>query len=209
MDLAHPITAVTSPLTGRVLEVLAGTTRPLSASDIARLVPDGTRQGAAKALARLETQGVVLAERRTSATYYTANREHLAWPAIEHLAGLRASLRNRLAQEITAWPVRAVHASMFGSAARGDADAASDVDLLLVRHERLSAADEDVWERQLDELRDGVRRLTGNAAQTFTVTPSRLLEHVQAEDPLVTAWRRDSITLAGEPIGAVIDGITL
>jgi predicted nucleotidyltransferase len=208
VDLSHPITSITSPMTGLVLEVLAGTTRPLSASDIGRLVPERSRQGAAKALARLEEQGLVNADRRTSATYYTANREHLAWPAIQQLVGLRGTIRDRLVEEIAPWRVRAVHASMFGSAARGDADASSDIDLLLVRHERLSAQDEAAWEEQLHALRDRFRLLTGNRVQTFVLTPSRLLEHVQAEDPLVAAWLRDSITITGQPIARVIAGIT-
>ena len=191
-----------------MLEVLAGTTRPLSASDIGRLVPERSRQGAAKALSRLEEQGLVHADRRRSAIYYTANREHLAWPAIERLCGLRGTMRDRLVEAIGAWRVRAVHASMFGSAARGGADASSDIDLLLVRHERLSAQDEAAWEEQLEALRDRFRILTGNRVQTFALTPSRLLEHVQAEDPLVSAWLRDSITLAGQPIGRVIARIT-
>jgi hypothetical protein len=207
VDLSHPIAVITTPLTGRVLEVLAGTTRPLSASDIGRLVSEGTRQGVAKVLARLGEQGIVLADRRTSATYYTANRDHLAWPAIEQLATLPTSLRNRLAHDIGGWPVRPVHASIFGSVARGDADPTSDIDVLLVRPERLAAADEDAWEQQLDDLRDGVHRLTGNTAQIFTVTPSRLLEHARAQDPLVTAWRRDAITLVGQPISAVISAL--
>lgn len=206
MDLSHPIVTVTTPLLGRVLEVLAGTTRPLSASDIGRLVSDGSRQGVAKALARLEAQGVVLADRRRSAIYYSVNRDHLAWPAIEQLVRLRSTLITRLAQAISVWPVEAVHASIFGSVARGEADAASDVDLLLVRDQRLSRAKLEAWERQLDELRATILRLTGNRAQTLSVTPSELLDRVRVEDPLVTALRRDSITLAGEPIDAVIAG---
>lgn len=204
MDLSHPINSVTSPLTGRVFEVLAGTTQALSGGDISRLAGEGSRAGIWKALERLEGQGLVHADRRRSATYYCANREHLAWPAIEQLVGLRKVLRNRLAHEIDTWRVSPLHASMFGSAARGDSDAESDVDLLLVRPETLDDGDEAAWDAQLDGLRERVRLLTGNQAQTFALTPSRLLEHIRAEDLIVANWRRDGIVLAGPPLGSFI-----
>ena len=206
MNLSHPITAITSPLTGRVLEALSATTKPLSAADVARLVRDGSRVGVWKALNRLAEQGIVLADERGSAVYYAANREHLAWAAVEQLTGLRTALREAIAAAILPWPVAPVHASLFGSAARGDADAASDVDLLLVRPDGLSDDDEASWDDQLDRLRDRVLRITGNRAQTLSLTPSRLEEHVRAGDPLVDAWRRDGILLAGAPLSVLLGG---
>lgn len=206
MDLAHPITAVTLPVTGRVLEVLAGTTKPLSASEVHRLVRDNSREGVRLALARLEEQGLVEADARPTAIYYTANRDHLAWPAIEQLVGLRTSLRNELARQIDGWTIQPIHASIFGSAARGDGDAKSDIDLLFVCRTDLDAAAAEKWEEQLDTLRDRVRRLTGNLAQTMSITPARLLEHVGAKDPIVASWRRESVLLRGTPISRLLSG---
>jgi len=196
MDLTHPIRAIVPTLEGPVLEVLARTKRPLTGLEVHRLAGAGSPNGVRLALGRLALQGIVHAEHRAAAVFYVGNRQHLAWPAVEELAGLRGTLLERLRRQIAAWPVPAVHVSIFGSVARGEGDEASDVDILVVRPEG-SAEDESPWADQLDELREDVRRWTGNACQTFEIDRSRLMEHVRAGDPLVEEWLRDGITVAG------------
>ncbi len=200
MHLGHPLSSIAPPLDARVLEVLAGTTRPLSGRDVGRIIGEGSPNGVWKALNRLTQSGIVHADRRRRATYYLANRDHLAWPAIESLARLRGELFRRLASEIATWPMPPLHASVFGSAARGDADAASDLDLLIIRPDRLDDSELETWDRQLDALRDQVAHWTGNHVQTFCIDRDRLAEHVRADDPLVSSWLADEVHLAGTPI---------
>ncbi len=207
MDLAHPITVIASRLAGRVLEVASGTTRPLAGREIHKIVGEGSHSGVWKVLNRLEEQGILIADRRSHATYYRANRDHLAWPLIEALVRLRGELTARLTAEITGWSVAPNHASIFGSTARGDADVDSDVDLLLVRSEDLAPNAVEDWEDQVSSVRDAVRRWTGNRCQTFVVTPSRLAEHVRAGDPLVRAWLDDEVLLAGAPIAELVEAV--
>jgi predicted nucleotidyltransferase len=204
MDVAHPVRTAIPTLDGRVLEVLAGTTAPLSTSEIHRLCGDGSYAGVRLVLLRLAEQGVAIADARRSATYFVANREHLAWPAIEILTGLRAALLDGLRVRIAAWTVPPIHASLFGSAARADGDAASDIDILFVRSGDIAAADEAIWETQIAELREWVHAATGNRCGPFSITLGRLDEHLAARDPLVEAWRRDGIALAGDDIGTLI-----
>jgi predicted nucleotidyltransferase len=205
MDLGHPIGSIVPALGARVLEVLSGTTRPLAGREIGRIIGEGSVNGVWNALNRLEEQGVILADHRAGATYYVANREHLAWPAIETLTRLRADLTTRIGQEVERWDVAALHASIFGSMARGDAGSDSDVDLLLVQPGSLENADAEIWDRQVASLRDVVQRWTGNRCQTFVVDTSRLEEYVRAQDPLVRAWLDDGILLSGAPIRDLID----
>jgi predicted nucleotidyltransferase len=87
------------------------------------------------------------------------NRDHLAAPTVAALAQLRATLLKTLVDEIGSWDRAPVHASLFGSAARGDGGLTSDLDVLLVH-----ADDHDVdprWAHQLstsgERLRDAVR----------------------------------------------------
>lgn len=203
MDVSRPIRAVVPSLDGPVLEVLAGTLRPLSTLEIHRLAGIGSSMGVRRVLHRLADQGVALADHRGNAIYYVANREHLAWPAVEILATLRRTLREWLVAEIRTWPVPAVHASMFGSAARADGDASSDIDLLFVKSD-LQAGEGERWEAQLDGLRSRVMAATGNRCQTFVISRDRLGEHLRVADPLVHAWLRDGIHLAGETLPAAI-----
>lgn len=46
---------------------------------------------------------------------------------------MRSDLLSRLRAALSGWSPRAVHASLFGSAARGDGDAGSDIDIFVVR----------------------------------------------------------------------------
>jgi len=196
VDLKHPVHAVVPTLDGPVLEVLARTTRPLTGREIHRLASRGSPNGIRLALGRLAEQGVVHAEQRSTAVYYTANRDHLAWPAVETLTSLRRTLLERLRTELESWQCAAIHASLFGSAARGDGDAASDIDLLLVRPDGV-AEDDSPWAEQVDRLRRKVFIWTGNRCHAFQVDRGRLAEHAQADDPLIHSWLRDAIPLAG------------
>lgn len=203
MDVAHPIRVVVPTLDGPVLEVLARTTGPLSGREVHRLADAGSPSGVRLALIRLVEQGLVLAEERAQAVFYTANRQHLAWPAVEILTGLRAALLGRLREELQGWTLQPIHASLFGSAARGDGDTGSDIDLLLLRPDGVEE-DEPPWADQVDRLRERIRAWTGNHCQTFQLDRARLAEHVRISDPLVDELRRDAITLAGRDLRAVL-----
>lgn len=203
MDVAHPIRAVVPTLDGPVLEVLARTTRPLSGREVHRLAGAGSPSGIRLALLRLVDQGMVLGEERAQAVFYTANRQHLAWPAVATLTSLRATLLDRLRVELGGWTLPPMHASLFGSTARGDGGPESDIDLLLLVPDGV-AEDEPPWADQVDRLREQVRAWTGNNCQAFQVDRARLAEHVRAADPLVDELRRDAITLAGQDLAAVL-----
>ena len=206
MDVGHPIRAVIPTLDGPVLEVLAGTTHPLTTLEIHRLAGVGSGMGVRRVLTRLAGEGIAHADHRRNAIYYTANRDHLAWPAIAILARLRASFHQRLSAEIAGWSIRPIHASLFGSAARGDGDASSDVDVLLVKPD-LDASDDENWEDQVDRLRAAVAALTGNRCQALVVTRDRIAEHIEASDPLVDAWLHDGVHLVGDELPEVIAGL--
>lgn len=201
MNLTHPLRGVLPTLDAPALEVLAGTSRPMSGHQVYVMAQKGTARGIRLALARLVTQGLVLADDHPGATLYAANRAHLAWPAIEAIVGLRSSLLEQMRGRIADWPIAPVHASIFGSVARGEADEASDIDVLVVR---ATAIDENAWDQQIGALREWVCTVTGNQCQTFEVDEPRLAEHVAARDPLVDAWRRDGLHLAGDPIEVLV-----
>lgn len=196
LDFAHPIRTIIPTLDGPVLEVLARTTRPLTGREVHRLAQTGSANGVRLALTRLTEQGIVFAEQRSTAVFYAANRDHLAWPAVDILTSLRRTLLERIAAELDSWQPSPIHASLFGSAARADGGTASDIDLLLIRPDDI-AEDDPPWAEQVDRLRDRVRAWTGNRCHAFELDRRRLAEHVQAKDPLVEAWLRDAIPLSG------------
>ena len=109
------------------------------------------------------------------------------------LAGLRNELWRRFREEFSGWRPMPRYAAVFGSAARGDGDEGSDIDLLLVHPpfpgekrparvkaniraelaasfgQALSVSDgtnaRQRWDAQLDQLLDRVELWTGNRLQ--------------------------------------------
>jgi DNA-binding transcriptional ArsR family regulator len=204
MDVSHPFTALMPGLDSAVLSVLARTTRAQTGREVA-LAAGRSPSGVRSVLDRLAEQGFVDSERAGRAYVYTLNREHLAAPAVEALAGLRPALADRLRREIAGWRIAPSHASLFGSAARGDGDAASDVDLFIVRPGGIEAEDA-TWRDQLDGLAEGVRRWTGNHAGIAELSTDQLATLKKRRPPVLKDLDADAITLFGPEVGALLRG---
>jgi len=199
VDVSQPYSAVSPTLEGEVLVTLVGTTRPLTGRQVARLVRRGTQRGVLGALHRLVDQGLVNAQDAGNAVLYTLNRDHLAYPAVEILAGIRSTFTNRLRETIVSWAVQPIHVSVFGSAARGDGDTASDIDLFVVRPDDVGEEDP-AWRQQLDELSASVRRWTGNQATISEVSESAVGRLKRERPPVVDELETDAILLVGTPV---------
>jgi predicted nucleotidyltransferase len=196
MDLSRPWALIRSPIDMEVLLVLLGTTRPLTGREVARLVRAGSQPAVNAALRRLAEEGLVRAEEAGNAYLHTFNREHLGAQAVEMLAGIRRELERRLRAEIGEWEIKPAHVSMFGSAARGDGDTRSDIDLFVVRPADVPEDNPD-WRDQLDRLSDHVHDWTGNRAVLSEVSVADVRRLRRDRPPVVEELRRDAITLAG------------
>lgn len=191
MDVATPYADLMPGLEGPVLEVLVGTTRPMTGRQIQRLARRGAVSGVAAVLDRLVASGLVLAEPAGRAMLYRANRDHLAWPIVETAIGLRLSLLRHMASTIDSWRVRPHQARLFGSAARRDGGVDSDIDLLLVR----DGVGSDEWERQVESLTTQIKAWTGNDAQVIDVDAETWRRMVKGADPLAASVDTDGIDL--------------
>ena len=193
MDLSDPTRSVTPSLDGPVLATLAKAGRPLTVGEVASQAVRGSEIGIRRSLSRLVEQGIVRATVMGRNRVHELNRDHVAAPVADLLAGLRVELWRRLRESLSQWQQPAVYACVFGSAARGDGGVESDIDLLLVHPpfpgerwppgstglldtvlDGLSAAaaqrqqrplDPEVWQREVDELRGSVQKWTGNRLQ--------------------------------------------
>lgn len=157
--------------------------------------PDGVR----KALDRLVDQGIVRREPAGRALMHTLNREHLAAPAVEALATMRSDLLRRLRTAFSSWSPPAVHASLFGSTARGDGDVDSDIDIFVVRPDPLGEEDSR-WREQRERLAADVLTWTGNHAALVESSEGQLSEMARSGAPILDALRRDAIRLGGTPL---------
>ncbi|HEX5853465.1 MAG TPA: nucleotidyltransferase domain-containing protein [Solirubrobacteraceae bacterium] len=206
MDVSKPYTAICPALDSEVLAVLAGTTRPLTGREVARLTGRTSHRGVAEVLARLVEHGLVERQEAGRALLFTLNREHLAAPAVEILAGMRAELLRRVRDLVGAWKTVAVHVSIFGSAARGEGNTQSDIDLFVVRSDAVSD-DDSRWCKQLDDLAENIERWTGNRASIAEAAEGEIERLLEEDRPIVAELRSDAIGIDGASIATLL-GVT-
>ena len=200
MDLSAPHSALVSDCVGALLSTLTGTTRPLSGRELARLsgCPHTT---ARRTLQQLAEHGLVNVQEAGAgaALLYTLNREHVAADAVHVLTSLRRRLVERLRTELEAWRIRPWHASLFGSAARGDGDTSSDIDIFIARPADREAEDRE-WREQVERLPELILGWTGNHAGIVEVSREEVGRLVRDEAPIIDELMRDAIVLTGAPV---------
>jgi predicted nucleotidyltransferase len=203
VDVARPYKAVCPSVDGEVLNVLAGTTRGMTGREVALLTGRSSHSGVLAVLNRLAEHGLVDRVELNRAFLFSMNREHLAYPAVVALVGMRVVLFGKIQQALSAWGLAPVHVSLFGSTARGDGGTQSDIDLFVVRPAGIDQEDAG-WRGQLDELEDRVFRWTGNRAAVLEISESEIEQLAVEDRPIVSELRADAIVLAGSTIPALL-----
>ncbi|HVD39193.1 MAG TPA: MarR family transcriptional regulator, partial [Solirubrobacterales bacterium] len=198
MDLSRPFSGVSPGVEAEVLVVLAGAEARRTGREIAR-VSGRSATGVQHALGRLVEEGLVQRERAGRAHLYSLNREHLLAPVVEIMAGVRWELVQRLRVLIGGWKIPTFHASLFGSAARGDGNARSDLDLLVVRRADIDP-EEKVWSQQLSDLAERVLEWTGNHAGIVEIAEADIPGLLEERPPVLQEVVDQGIDLAGAPV---------
>jgi predicted nucleotidyltransferase len=202
MNVARPYASICPKLEGEVLRVLAGTTRSLTGREITLLTGKTSHSGVMAVLSRLVEHGLVNQVELNRASLYALNRDHLAAPAVILLMGMREELLERVRRELGSWQIAPVHASLFGSTARGDGDTQSDIDLFVIRPNGVDE-DEPAWCAQIEDLQTQVLRWTGNRAGIVQISESQIARLLDDEPPIVADLRLDAIVLHGPEIDAL------
>jgi DNA-binding transcriptional ArsR family regulator len=205
VDVARPYSAVSPTVEGDVLFVLAGTTKPLTGRQVAHLARRGSQKAVSVALDRLVEHGLVLREEAGRAYLHRLNRDHLAALAVESLAAMRSELFRRLRERLGQWALAPSHASLFGSAARGDGDTGSDIDLLVVRPGGIGE-DDPLWREQLEGLAAAVHAWTGNHAGIIELSQGEFAALPAQRPPILDDLRAGGIDLAGEKLRRALRG---
>ena len=175
---------------GALLQTLARLEQAVSRRQLAELagVAPGNASGVIEELVRSGLVSEMVAGR---SSMVALNRQHLAAGPVVALAGLRGELIRRLRARLAEWP-DLLGAWLFGSAARGDADGDSDIDLLLV----VNDLDTPAFAERLAGLGSDVRAWTGNDLQVVEHDARSWQALLRGGNPLVEQVRRDGISLA-------------
>ncbi|WP_328526322.1 nucleotidyltransferase domain-containing protein [Kribbella sp. NBC_00359] len=197
MQFPEPVSSVVPGLHGRVLGVLARTDRPLTGRAVAALLrAPASPSGVQKVLDDLVGNGVVMAEPAGRARLYTLNRDHVAYQAIDQLARLRELLLERIKAEAESWDLPAKAVWLFGSTARGQGGADSDLDLLIVRPDDVDESDPR-WLEQVESLTAHASLWSGNSCEVVEYSAREVRELIRHGERLVTELRRDAVPIAG------------
>lgn len=220
MDLTSPARSVIPSLDADVLVALAGITMPMTGRQISRLVEAKSHSGVGRVLERLRSQGVVNATAAGRANLYTLNREHVAFPAIEALTNLREKLFNRMSNAVSTWKIPPISVAIFGSAARGDGNIDSDIDILIVRPAELYAPGlknskgspelaaeklSEMWDSQLTEFSQLTYLCSGNRASLMQVTKPQLESMVARGEPMAASLRDEARYIWGPDLMRMIE----
>ena len=198
MDFVRPVQSIIPGAQGRVLDVLARTTAELNLGTVARLAGVSPAQ-ASRVLPRLVLLGVIERRDVPPSSLYRLVRENLMAQAVVDLVEVRDRTIDRL--RVLAGAIRPAPASLvlFGSLARSEADAGSDIDVLVVRRADVDG-DNEHWNESLDDWLLEARRIAGNRVNHLEVSLADVRTRVRSRKPL---WRdivRDGVVIIGQTI---------
>lgn len=203
MDVSRPYSAVCPTVDGDVLHVLAGTSLGLTGGQVTAMTGRRSHAGVLDSLHRLTAHGLVNRVQLNRGYLFALNRQHLAAEAVEILMNLRGKLIERLQGAIAQWEIAPVHASVFGSTARGDGGLDSDIDVLIVSPP--GVAGDERWEAQVDALREQIEAWTGNPANIVERSEAELAELVRQQRPIIAELRSDAIVVAGRDVASLLE----
>lgn len=192
MRLSHPFEVITPTVDGDILAVLGRAGGPFSGRQIHRLAGRYSEAGVRKALDRLVDQGIVVRQRVGNTHLHALNSDHLAADAIRSLARLRERAFELMSTTLHSWPHPPVLAAVFGSAARGEEAADSDIDILLIPPPEV---DEETWQRAVSSFTATISKATGNDVRALELTADELW--AAGNEALRKDLQRDAIVLVG------------
>lgn len=184
MNFSEPFGGLMPGARGAVLAVLLRTGAPLTGRRIHALVEGHSLGAVQQALRDLERIGVISTETIGRAGVHLINENH------ETIAPLRslASPIEMLTRVVRDAAVDVEAVIVFGSIARGEARADSDIDLVVIAPE--------AWDGRAD-LQQAVRERLGNDCDVLHLTRKHFTLAPEAREPVVAEILRDGLALVG------------
>jgi predicted nucleotidyltransferase len=201
VDFRRPVEALIPGVQGRILAILAETTAELNLRTIARLADVSPAQ-ASRVLPELVALGLVKRREAPPSALFALVDDHVTARTVRALSRSRDAVLEELGALARKMDPRPVSAVVFGSFARGEADAASDLDIVLVRP--ADVGDEaEPWVSSAETWRTAARRLTGNPVQVLEVDEAEVPRRLRRPTSLWADVLRDGITVHGSPLADI------
>jgi len=143
--------------------------------------------------------GIVERREVPPAAQFRYVHEHVAAQAVSALAAAHRTVLHELCESAGCLAPAATSVLVFGSFARGEADASSDLDVVVIRPADIDE-EEPQWRLSLDHWQAGVRRLTGNRVELVEIAEPDAARLVRSRRPFWLELRRDGVVLAGKSL---------
>lgn len=198
VDFVRPIESVIPGAQGRLLGALARVEAPLNLRRLAQVSRVSLAQ-ASRVLPDLVELGLVRRTDVPPAALFELDRRNVAAQTIAALERLGDSViagMTRAAEEIDPSPESII---LFGSMARGEARAESDIDVLVIRPTDVSNVDEG-WSESVQQWIDRVRTLTGNAVNLLELDRHEATQRLRSNRSPWRSIATEGIVLSGRSL---------
>ncbi len=195
MDFSRPVEAVVPDAQGRILAVLCRTSAELNLRTLADLSGVSLAH-AARVVPRLVELGMVDRREAPPSVLVRIVPEHLAVRPLLALARLRDGLIDEMRRSAKRIRPAPANITLFGSLARGDGDAASDPDLVIVRAAGV-AEDDSTWEKTVATYQERIARVSGNPVNRIDVSVDEVPRLARSRAGLWQAVRHEGIAIFG------------
>ena len=205
MNFVRPVEAVVGGAQGRLLAVLVKTTAPLTLRRLAGLAGVSPAQ-ASRVMPRLVELGIVDRYEVPPASQFVLARSNVAAQLLLTLADAQSMTLYEIGEVASRISPEPVSVIAFGSFARGEADADSDIDLAVVRADAVDD-DDKRWAESIDAWRRQVRALIGNEVEIVEATASEAVRKLRGRSELWRNIRRDGIVVHGRTLDALTERV--
>lgn len=198
MDFSNNLSSLFPGSQSIVLEELIRNTSPVTGRQLAmQLVDRLGRSRVFEVLQQLVEQELVQREIVGASHLFSINQKHLCYELIKSLTQPRDLLISLIAKQVARWSPRPEAVVLFGSIAKGTAKANSDIDLLIIRPNRVRE-DDDAWQDQLFRLTLAVQKATGSDLNYLDYSQAEVSNLAKSGARLVREVGQYGIVISGE-----------
>ena len=183
---------------GRILAVLAESTAYLNLRTIALLAGTSPAQ-ASRVLPELVRSGLVERREAPPSALFRLVDDNVGSRVVRALSRSRETVLAELGSQAETLEPSPVSVIVFGSFARGEAEADSDLDVLFVQPKGMN--DDDYrWAAAVEGWRQFARRLTGNRVEVVETSESSVGRFLRSHKTLWADIVRDGVVVYGKSL---------
>lgn len=195
MQIFNPAGDFLNPSVIWVLTVLDRAAPNLSGRTIASMAEGVSPAQVNLVLRKFERLGIVNVESVPPSKLYTLNRNHFGTKALLQLLGQFDAFLQEAHKKLGAWSSKPNAVWLFGSAARGEANSDSDIDLVFVW--KKSNWNSGETGDAITKFADWAYQVTGNEPNLLHISMSELDLMIAKKDALIGQLRRDAKVVWG------------